>query len=254
VTLLLAAHPDDEVIGAGGQMQWLAPALHVAHLTPGIPSALDPEQRATYHSPEAYGACRARELDAVLTRALIAPARCHRLNGADQRCSQMLMRLTCEFRDLLYRLTPDVLLTHPYEGGHPDHDAAAVIAQMACSLLPSPPVRLEFASYHIRDGRFECAAFLPNEDQGAPAHLGERQRAFKRALMTEYASQQRVLAQFAPDVERVRIAPEYDFSEPPHPPPLYYQRYPWGGDAYAFCGLAAAALAALRHLPETACH
>ena len=85
VTLLLAAHPDDEVLGVGGQLAWLAPAVHVAHLTPGIPIALDANQHGLYGTPEVYGACRARELDAALSRARVPPARRHLLRGADQR-------------------------------------------------------------------------------------------------------------------------------------------------------------------------
>jgi len=252
-TLLLAAHPDDEVIGAGGQLEWLAPVLSLAHLTPGIPVALDEEQRAAYLSPQVYGACRARELDAALDLAHIAPDQRHRLSGADQRCARMLVHLTWELRDLLNRLAPDLLLTHPYEGGHPDHDAAAFIAQSACGLLPSPPARLEFLSYHSCQARFECASFLPNGDTGVRAHLGARERALKRGLMAVYASQTRVLAQFTPDVERVRVAPDYDFGKAPHAPPLHYEQYPWGTDGRTFRALAGEAAVALERLAETAC-
>jgi len=248
VTVLLVAHPDDEVLGVGGQLKWLAAALHVVHLTPGVPITLDHEQRAIHPSAEAYGACRQRELDSVLSRVGIPKERRHRLGGADQRCARMLPRLTCELRDLLSRLTPDVLLTHPYEGGHPDHDAAAFMAQAACRVLEHPPARLEFTSYHCRDGQFECAAFLPDQDQGVRAYLDETQQVFKRTLLAEYVSQQRTLAQFTPDAERVRVAPQYDFSEPPHPRPLHYDIYPWGMDSATFRHLAVEAAAALTHL------
>jgi LmbE family N-acetylglucosaminyl deacetylase len=252
VTVLLVAHPDDEVLGVGGQLEWLAAALHVVHLTPGVPITLDPEQRAIHPSAEAYGACRQSELDSVLSRAGIRKERRHRLGGADQGCARMLSGLTCELRDLLRRLTPDVLLTHPYEGGHPDHDAAAFVAQAACRLLARPPTRLEFTSYHGRDGQFECAAFLPDQDQGIPAYLDDVQRRFKRALLAEYVSQQRTLAQFTPDAERFRPAPEYDFSKPPHRPPVHYDMYPWGMDTATFLHLAVEAAAALTHLAEPA--
>jgi len=211
---------------------------------------LDPEQRGIYPSAEAYGACRQRELDSVLSRAGIRKDRRYQLGGTDQRCARMLSRLTCELRDLLDRLTPDVLLTHPYEGGHPDHDAAAFVAQAACRLLERPPARLEFTSYHCRDGQFECAAFLPDQDQGVRAHLDEAQRAFKRVLLAEYVSQQRTLAHFTPDAERFRAAPEYEFSNPPHPPPVHYDMYPWGMDSATFRHLAVEAAAALTHLRE----
>ena len=165
----------------------------------------------------------------------------------------MLVQLTCELRDLLDRLAPDVLLTHPYEGGHPDHDAAAFITQAACRLLPSPPARLEFLSYHSRDGRLECTAFLPNGHEGVRAYLGEREQAFKRALLSVYTSQTQVLAQFTPDTERVRVAPDYDFREPPHAPPLHYEQYPWGMDGRTFRALAGEAAVALGPLAEPAC-
>lgn len=49
-------------------------------------------------------------------------------------------------------LRPRRLVTHAYEGGHPDHDAAAFVARAALDLLrrsgrPAPRL-LEMALYH----------------------------------------------------------------------------------------------------------
>ena len=38
----IAAATIRAVEAAGGQLEWLVPALHVVHLTPGVPVTLDP--------------------------------------------------------------------------------------------------------------------------------------------------------------------------------------------------------------------
>jgi hypothetical protein len=60
-----------------------------------------------------------------------------------------------------------VILTHPYEGGHPDHDSASFAAQSAVVFLPLEirPRRAEFTTYHrcpaeMVTGRFSTAAGL----------------------------------------------------------------------------------------------
>ena len=114
----------------------------------------------------------------------------------------------------------------------------AFAAQHACMRIAAAPARLEFTSYHLSDGAFACGGFLPGGPDHATTHLDEGQRGFKRELMTLYVSQRHVLAQFAPDIERFRVAPQYDFAQPPHAPPLHYELYAWGMDGAAFRSLA----------------
>src|SRR5918993_1032115 len=56
-------------------------------------------------------------------------------------------------------------VTDGYEGGHPDHDAAALAAHLACRLLggTGAPAMVEFAAYHDRDGSgaMTMLEFLP---------------------------------------------------------------------------------------------
>lgn len=252
--LLLVAHPDDEVVGAGGQLRWLRPGLHVAHLTPGVPIELDAGQRRTYPSLDAYGECRAGELQRVLAAVPIPHDNRHRLSGADQRCVQRLVPLTHELTALLRRVQPEILLTHAYEGGHPDHDSAALIAQAACAALSVSPIRVEFASYHLQEGRFASGSFLPGGSPSIAATIDSNALAFKRSLLATYTSQQSVLDQFDPELERFRVAPLYDFSRPPHDPPLYYERFPWGTDTRAFQRHAIDALNTLSPALEHTCH
>ena len=144
-----------------------------------------------------------------------------------------------------------MILTHPYEGGHPDHDATAFAVHAACRLLrhegTTPPALVEMTSYHLRAGALTTYEFLPNgEGPVITVRLGMEERFLKRRMVECHATQQQVLDHFPIDIERFRPAPRYDFARPPHPGRLYYEQFDWGLTGARWRALAADALAALR--------
>jgi LmbE family N-acetylglucosaminyl deacetylase len=148
-------------------------------------------------------------------------------------------------------LRPEVVLTHAYEGGHPDHDATAfgvhVATRLMCSRGHEPPAVLEFASYHERDGRMIAGAFVADPDCPAmDVPLSAADCALKRRMYDCYATQRQMLRLFAADVERYRVAPRYDFCAPPPPGAALYDRFPWGVRSAEWRALARQALSALQ--------
>lgn len=124
------------------------------------------------------------------------------------------------------------VITHPYEGGHPDHDTCAFIVQCACQRLRRAgrpvPVRLEFASYHARDGDTARGVFWPAAscpERVVP--LDARQLARKQAALAEFATQRAIIDSFPLDPERLRPAPRYDFTRLPPPGEVLYDRFRW---------------------------
>jgi hypothetical protein len=91
------------------------------------------------------------------------------------------------------------------------------------------PRILEFSSYHIEpSGGLQTERFLGRSRRVWTRPLSECQRKFKRDLISQYSSQQRVLAQFPLEREPLRDALDYNFSEPPHRGKLYYENFNWG--------------------------
>ncbi len=50
----------------------------------------------------------------------------------------------------------------------------------------------------------------------------------KQRMIDCFATQRWLLEQFDLSTERFRVAPEYDFREPPHPGELHYETLGWG--------------------------
>ncbi|HZR46918.1 MAG TPA: PIG-L family deacetylase [Candidatus Manganitrophaceae bacterium] len=247
--MVVAAHPDDEVIGIGGRLPTLK-GVRLIHLTDGAPRDPRDAEAAGFRTREDYGWARRSELNDALRLAGIGPERCLQIGLIDQEASLHLRELAVRLAGLLSALQAGVVFTHPYEGGHPDHDAAALGVHAACRLLErrgvSPPALFEFTSYHVREGRLAVFDFLPAAgDQVTTIVLPEEVRLLKRKMLGCFATQQKVLASFPVEIERFRPAPRYDFSRPPHPGRLHYESFEWGMNGERWRGLAREALDAL---------
>ncbi|BDG04142.1 PIG-L deacetylase family protein [Anaeromyxobacter oryzae] len=226
---VIAAHPDDEVVGAAG---WLLSAgrAAVVHVTDGAPRdpRLWPEGVT---DREAYARLRADEARAALAVAGLRAADRIALGAIDQEADRSLAPLARELAAILRALAPQVLVVHPLEGGHPDHDAAALAARAARAVVargggPAPRV-LEMTSYHLRDGALESGAFLPGGEAGAIRPLDPAARAAKARMIACHASQRAVLAAFPVGDERWRAAAAVSLGAPPHPRPLLYEAMGW---------------------------
>jgi LmbE family N-acetylglucosaminyl deacetylase len=262
--MIVAAHPDDESIGLGGLIPLLRDP-YLVHLTDGAPRSHPDRDR--------YAAARARELGAALACAGISLGRRRALEAADQECAFEMAALARRLAALIEKVRPRVIYTHPYEGGHPDHDSAAWIVAAAMRLIqppapveqpwnralaaikaPPPAIR-EFTSYHnadphgvragMRVGEFLAADPTQPECRAETIVLSADARHRKRRMLACFETQQHMLASFPIAIERFRLAPQYDFARPPHPGRLFYEDHDWGMDGAQWRRLACAAWAEL---------
>jgi LmbE family N-acetylglucosaminyl deacetylase len=228
---IVVAHPDDEVIGAGGQLhRW--PNVHFIHVTNGSPRDLSDARNAGCSSRQEYAVKRRAEFACVLKYLNLPPTHARSLGFGDQETAFHLSEIVAALRACFAELKPDFVLTHPYEGGHPDHDATAFAVQRS-----APCPAFEMAGYHLFENKLRTGEFLQAGEIVVCA-LTPAEQTQKRALFDCYKTQWQTLSLFRTDVEKFRPAARYDFTEPPHPGPLHYEKYPWNMTAQRWCELA----------------
>ena len=223
--LLLAPHPDDEVVGfatlvarhraAGGRVA-------VLFLTEGVPPAelLWPWERrrraarVARRQAEAEAACDRLGAEIVAFR----PLPCRRLKDD-------LPTARTAVAAAVAGTGAGSLWVPAYEGGHQDHDAAnCLAARFAAAGLPV----WEAPLYSFAGGRLRRQEFLtPPHQPGVVIRLSPAERRAKRDLLALYASERANLRQVGLEREALGPLPCHDYSQPPHPGRCFYQRYHW---------------------------
>lgn len=228
-TVVIVAHPDDEAIGVGARLKSLPDAI-IVHVTDGAPRDPVYAQKKGFATREEYARARQDELAAALSLVGVGPDRTRCLNMVDGEATERLVELSYALADLLDEFRPEVVLTHPYEGGHTDHDATAFAVHLACGMLrregvPAPLV-LEFTSYNFKDGERTIGEFIPFFGVTAKqADLPAELQTLKREMYDCFISQKECLSAFPVEREKFRPAPRYTFTKPPHSGPLLYERF-----------------------------
>ena len=139
-TLVLAPHPDDETLGAGG----LIAKLCRAEVPVAIVAITDGE--SAYAGTHDLGDIRVREQAEAVQRLGIRERMIHRLHFPDRDVSNYEDQLVA----LLLRLvTPDTHLVAPWQHDfHPDHEAAGRAAARVAQLRNVPVTYYLFWTWH----------------------------------------------------------------------------------------------------------
>jgi LmbE family N-acetylglucosaminyl deacetylase len=240
--LLVAAHPDDETIGCGGRLAaWRDPVI--LHLTDGAPRDMADASVCGFASREEYARARREELLAALALAGLGPRNTIQSGLVDQELAYRMREAARQVFTAIGEIRPDVVLTHAYEGGHPDHDSAAFAVHAAGRLLGERRPRIvEFTSYHAWNGAIRTGEFLPREGcREAALHLSPEDAERKRRMLDCFVTQRETLRPFQACVERFRPAPDYDFTRRPAEQ-VYYDWFAWGATSRGWLEQAARAL------------
>ena len=122
--LVVAPHPDDEILGVGGLIALLGAAEIVA-VTDGEASHPD----STVHTPGELAVIRREETRRALEQLGVPAARVHRLGHPDGGIDEAALTVT-----LTGLLTPGRWCVATWRGdGHPDHEAVGRSAAAACA-------------------------------------------------------------------------------------------------------------------------
>ena len=211
---LIVAHPGDDVVGVGGQLERWRRGLVCVHVTDGAQA-------------------RPAEARDALERVGISADQIRSLDFTDQQLVFALSDLDRALEHALAEIRPAVVITHAFEGGHPDHDALALVLASVLGRRRArhvhTPVLVEFAGYWQN----ESGSLVTNRF-GPPSNGGERQlrmstpiRRQKNDLLGCFRMPQHLPQAFDTREEWIRPAPAYDFRARPNVGRVWYDQFDW---------------------------
>ncbi len=224
---VILAHPDDETIGCGALLSRLQ-NVTVIIVTDGAPRNERDAREFGFPARVAYAKRRAEELRSALCIAGVCDRQVVQLGFVDQEVCRSLVLLSRRLASFFRAKGIAAVLTHAFEGGHPDHDGTAFCVHMAGQLLLArAPDLVEMPYYHCGPNGMQTQRFCDGEDEVVIA-LSLKERKAKIRMLEAHASQAKTLRAFSPIFERFRSAKHYDFKHLPNGGRTLYENYDWG--------------------------
>jgi LmbE family N-acetylglucosaminyl deacetylase len=181
-----------------------------------------------FATAEAYADARTSELHSALLMAGVPGNRVTQLGIPDQQAIRNLGAIAGQLHRLFNRDNICLVLTHVYEGGHPDHDATAFCVHQAAQLSSGQIAIIEMPYYRANGTGAVQQSFAPDGTAPTVIPLSEQERCRKRQMIAAYKTQANVLAGFSVETEQFRVAPDYDFRQMPNGGRILYERENWG--------------------------
>lgn len=249
--LVLAPHPDDEALAAGGLLQEAVRTgaeVLVVYATDGENNPWPQrvlERRWHVGSAERrrWGARRRGEALAALKRLGVSSERVRHLGWPDQGVTRMLMRnpasLTRQIEAGVQAFAPTHIVAPSLQDRHPDHNALGVLALLTRDRATASGQKIQLLRYVVH-GRFEVPAEQSVCVPLSPAEVVRKREAIKCHRTQVALSRRRFLSYARPreafllhdpeaplllnhlvrrvDVDRTHVTLEIDEDRLPHAP------------------------------------
>lgn len=226
---MVFAHPDDETIAIGAQLHRLGDAALIV-VTDGAPRDLVDARRHGFADATSYARARRLELNNALHTAGCGRMRVIALDIPDQKAAFAMAEVAHWLTRIFIERATEVVLTHAYEGGHPDHDACAFAVHAAAELLAREghaPEIVEAPFYHAEGGRMVTQHFGDIRMPEYAIVLDAAERDRKARMFEAHATQRDMLVHFDRNAERFRPASAVDFGRLPNGGELFYEQQRW---------------------------
>jgi len=228
---IIVAHPGDEVVAAGYLICKLD-QVTVVHVSDGAPRQMNFWEGVGFKRRRDYADARRNECVRALAIARVPRERIIDFDYAALELPNQLTTLAKRIMDFLPRSSSEIVLTHAYDGGHPDHDATAFATHAAVQLLErnglKPPVIFELGLYPASDGRTRVLDFLPGPGREITTVVLDRKASELKAQMFDcFSTPGGPLKACPATVERFRSALKYDFRQAPNSGAPYYENFDW---------------------------
>jgi LmbE family N-acetylglucosaminyl deacetylase len=223
---IVVAHPDDETFGCGAALARLD-GVTLVHVTDGAPRDDVDARKHGFSGWEAYAKARRDELDAALAVGGARSIFRMSLGLPDQQAFLRLPEIIRSLSDLFEQRAISIVLTHAFEGGHPDHDATAFATVQAAKNIEI----IEMPYYRLGPSGPLPQDFLevPGSGEEHRIDLTPDEKKRKRRMIAAYRTQAVPLSQVSLDFETFRCAPVYDFAALPNNGRIYYEElFDWG--------------------------
>jgi len=221
--LLLAPHPDDEVVGAAVAARRAIAGgaeVFVLYLTTGVPAAA---ALWLWQRPGHGTRVRRRREEALAAARLIGLKPAGFLDWPSRSLKSHLAEAEAAIAGAIAAHGIAALWTPAWEGAHQDHDAANFLAARFVSRLPV----LEFAAYNYAGGQVRSGEFPPGGEAAGVLELTPEESSWKRRLLVGYASERDNLSHIRVMSESFRPLPAHDYAKSPHPGTLFWERHHW---------------------------
>ena len=246
--LLLAPHPDDEVVGCAAAIaraRARGARIFTLYLTTGLPAR---EVAWRWQRADHEARVRRRRCEALRAAARLHIYPLEFMSWPARQLKQHLDEAHALIEAHLGASAADTIWTPAYEGGHQDHDVTSFLA----SQFKREVAVIEFAEYNAapidlgtlkgsrppRDGLGRAKLALPRRARRSnlfpfPSatetilNLSREEAAAKARALALYRSERKNLRHIGLACESFRPIGDHDYLRPPHPGLLFYQRFQW---------------------------
>lgn len=218
--LLIAPHPDDELVGATFIIKkvLLKKNLIIFFPTNGV---LSKEEMWFWDKKKYKEKKKLRNEEMKKSLLLLGVKKFFKQDIPTRKLKENIVKTFRKINLLVKDYKIDTIFCPAYEGGHQDHD----VSNFICSRVRTISKVYEYAEYNFLKGQINCNEFVKPIKNEVIIRLSEKEKKEKIKLLKIYNSEKGNLDYLSLEKECYRKLYDYDYSKPPHLGKLFYRRF-----------------------------